>query len=139
KRYRDDLKWFATSLGDVRDLDVYLQSFETYMQTLPATKRRALGGYQLYLRREQKAARRAAAEAAASPRAAALFRDLASFVAAGPTRAALRKWGSLSTRAAIRQAVRRSVGRVRRLGKALLGRATPVELHKLRIQTKRLR
>jgi CHAD domain-containing protein len=140
KRYRSDLKWFASSLGDVRDLDVYAENFKAYVQTLPAAQRRALSGYQLYLRRERKEARRKAAEAVASSRATALLHDFAQFVAAGPSPSALRKWGSLTARDAIRQSVRRSVNRVRRLGDELLGRAPrPAELHALRIQTKRLR
>lgn len=139
KRYRDDLKWFASSLGDVRDLDVYMQSFDAYVRTLPAARRRQLAGYQLYLRRERKQARRAAAEAAASPRAAALFRDLARFVAAGPAPEELDKWAALTARDAIRQAVRASVSRVRHLGNALTVRAKAPELHALRIRTKRLR
>ena len=39
----------------------------------------------------------------------------------------------------VRQSVRRSVGRVRRLGNQLTTRARPAELHELRIKTKRLR
>jgi triphosphatase len=140
KRYRGELKWFASSLGDVRDLDVYGENFKAYVQTLPVAQRRALSGYQLYLRRERKEARRRAAEAVASPRAAALLHDLAQFAAAGPSEAALRKWASLTARDAIKQSVRRSVNRVRRLGNELAARtAKPAELHALRIKAKRLR
>jgi CHAD domain-containing protein len=139
ERFRADLKWFASSLGEVRDLDVYAENFRRYVQTVPPAQRRALSGYQLYLRRERKEARRKAAEAIASRRAAALLHDLAAFVAAGPGSPALRRWGSLTARDAMRQTIRRSVGRVRRSGNELVERARPAELHELRIRIKRLR
>jgi CHAD domain-containing protein len=138
-RYRGDLKWFATSLGDVRDLDVYSDNFKSYVQGLPPKERSGLSGYQLYLRRERADARRRAAEAVASPRAAALIADLQTFVAEGVSAGALRRWRALTVRDAMRQCVRRSVGRVRSLGNALAQRARAAELHELRIKTKRLR
>ncbi len=42
-------------------------------------------------------------------------------------------------RDAVRQGMRRGVGRVRRLGNPLMERARPAQLHDLRIKTKRLR
>jgi CHAD domain-containing protein len=138
-RYRSDLKWFATSLGDVRDLDVYTDNFKTYVQSLPQRERSGLSGYQLYLRRERAEARQCAAAAVASPRAAALIADLQTFVDKGVSAGALRRWRAFSVCDAMRQSVRRSVSRVRSLGNALLARARPAELHELRIKTKRLR
>jgi triphosphatase len=138
-RYRADLKWFATSLGDVRDLDVYADNFKSYVQSLPQKERAGLSGYQLYLRRERAQARQTAAAAVASPRAAALIADLQTFVDRGATAGAVRRWRALTVRDAMRQCIRRSVGRVRARGNALLQRARPAELHELRIKTKRLR
>ncbi len=134
-----ELRWFASSLGDVRDLDVYTESFERYLQTLPPEQRDGFRGYQMYLRRERTEARRRAADAVSSSRAAALFVDLAQFAATAPSAGSLRVWGSLSVRDAIRRGIGRSVGRVRRLGKPLTVRAQPAELHDLRIKIKRLR
>jgi CHAD domain-containing protein len=138
-RFQADLRWFASSLGDVRDLDVYTENFKAYARTLPAEQRADLRGYELYLRRERAAARQRAAAAAASPRSAALIADLERFAAAGPSPGSLRRWGSRSVRDGVRQSMRRSVARVRRLGAALTPRARPDELHELRIKTKRLR
>ena len=134
-----ELRWFASSLGDVRDLDVYTESFKTYLQTLLPEQRRGLSGYELYLRRERTEARQRATEAFASPRSAALFVDLERLIAAGPSAGALRRWRSLTVRDAARRGIRRSVARVRRLGEQLDGRARPAALHELRIKTKRLR
>jgi CHAD domain-containing protein len=98
-----------------------------------------LSGYELYLRRERAEARQRAAAAAASPRTAALLSELERFAAVGPSAGARRRWGSLAVRDAVRQSVRSSVARVRRVGNALTTRARPAELHKLRIKVKRLR
>jgi CHAD domain-containing protein len=138
-RFNMELRWFAGSLGDIRDLDVYTENFKAYVQTLPPEQRSGLSGYEMYLRRERTEARQRAAAAVASPRAAALFADIERFVAAGPSPGALRRWRSLTVGDAMRQSVRRSVGRVRRLGSSLTTRARPAELHDLRIKAKRLR
>ena len=134
-----EVRWFAGSLGDVRDLDVYGESFKAYAQTVPPALRGDLSAYELYLRRERAEARQRAAAAFASPRTAALFADLERFAAAGPTAAALRRWRSLKVREAVRRGIRRSVGRVRRLGEPLAERPVPAALHELRIKAKRLR
>jgi CHAD domain-containing protein len=138
-RFSTDLRWFASSLGDVRDLDVYSENFKTYVQGLPPSQRGGMSGYQMYLRRERTEARQRAAQAVSSQRAADLIAALDRFVAAGPSIGALRRWGSLSVRDAMRQGVRRSVARVRRLGNPLMERAQAAELHELRIKVKRLR
>jgi CHAD domain-containing protein len=138
-RFNAELRWFASSLGDIRDLDVYTENFKAYVQTLAPEQRGGLSGFEMYLRRERTEARQRAATAVASPRAAALLADIERFVAAGPSAGALRRWSSLSIGDVMRQSVRRSVGRVRRIGDGLMTRARPAELHDLRIKAKRLR
>jgi CHAD domain-containing protein len=138
-RFNAELRWFAGSLGDIRDLDVYTDNFKAYVQGVPPEQRAGLSGYEMYLRRERAEARQRAAAAVASPRAAALLADIERFVANRPSAGALRRWGSLSIGDAARQTIRSSVGRVRRIGNALRTRARPAELHGLRIKTKRLR
>jgi CHAD domain-containing protein len=138
-RFRDELRWFAKSLGDARDLDVYAESFKTYAQTLPPAQRAAFRGYELYLRRERAKARRRAAAAFASPRATALIAGLERLARAGPSAAALRRSRSFRIRDAARRSIRGSVARVRRTGRALDARSRPTALHKLRIKSKQLR
>ena len=134
-----ELRWFAGSLGDVRDLDVYTENFKAYVQALPSEQRGGLSGYEMYLRRERAEARQRATAAVASPRAAALLADVEQFVAGGPAPGASRRWASLTVGDAMRQSVRSSVGRVRRIGNGLMKRARPAQLHDLRIKSKRLR
>lgn len=138
-RFNTELRWFAGSLGDIRDLDVYTDNFKAYVQGVPPDQRAGLSGYEMYLRRERTEARQRAAAAVASPRAAALLADIERFVAGGPSAGALRRWGSLTIGDAMRQSIRRSVSRVRRIGNALTTRARAAELHELRIKSKRLR
>jgi len=138
-RFNTELRWFAGSLGDIRDLDVYTDNFKAYVQGVPPEQRGGLSGYEMYLRRERTEARQRAAAAVASPRAAALVADIERFGAGGPSVGALRRWGSLTVGDAMRQNIRRSVGRVRSIGNALTTRARPAELHGLRIKAKRLR
>ena len=75
-RFNTELRWFAGSLGDIRDLDVYTDNFKAYVQGVPAEQRGGLSGYEMYLRRERAEARQRAAAAAACPRAAALLADI---------------------------------------------------------------
>jgi CHAD domain-containing protein len=138
-RFREDLRWFASSLGDVRDLDVYTDNFKAYVSTVPPEQRGDLSGYELYLRRERADARHRATVTFGDARTTALFEDLARFVAAGPSAGALRRWGSLTVRDGIRASVRVSVGRFRRLGNSVMPRSRATQLHELRIKTKRLR
>jgi CHAD domain-containing protein len=138
-RFRADLRWFASSLGDVRDLDVYTDNFKSYCAALPPEQRSELDGYQLYLRRERAEARERAKAAVAAPRTAALFHAVAAFAGRGPSAGAVRRWRSLTVADGIRDSVRRSTARVRRLGNRIGTRARATELHELRIKTKRLR
>jgi CHAD domain-containing protein len=138
-RFRTDLRWFASSLGDVRDLDVYTDNFKQYCVALPPDQRGGLSGYELYLRRERAEARQRASAAFTDPRATALFDAATRFVARGPSPGALRRWRSLTVRDGIRASIRRSAMRVRRLGNGLGARSRPAELHDLRIKAKQLR
>jgi CHAD domain-containing protein len=118
-RLRTDLRWFARSLGDVRDLDVYTDNFRAYAQQMPPEQQQELGGYELYLRRERAEARSKLPAVFADARYAALFDATSAFLAKGPTAGAVRRWRSVSVRDGIEESVRRSIGRVRRLGNRL--------------------
>jgi CHAD domain-containing protein len=138
-RLRVDLRWFARALAEVRDLDVYTTNFHAYAQRIAADQREALDAYHLYLRRERAEARNRLTAVFASPRYTALFEDAARLIGSGPSAGALRRWRTLTVRSGVEQSLRKSLGRVRRLGKRLAVRATPRELHELRIRAKRFR
>jgi CHAD domain-containing protein len=139
RRLRAELRLFGRALAEVRDLDVYTANFHAYAQRIPAEGREALDAYELYLRRERAEARNRLTTVFASPRYAALFEQAAKVVSSGPTAGALRRWHTLSVRDGVRASLRKSLGRVRRLGARLAAEATARELHELRIRAKRLR
>jgi CHAD domain-containing protein len=138
-RWRDDLRWFARALGEVRDLDVYAENFRAYAQRVPLDQHAGLGAYELYLRRARLEARTKLATIFETPRCSRLFADAATALAQGPPAGALRRWRSLEVREGVRAAIKRSLRRVRRLGRTLTSRSRPAEFHELRIRAKRLR
>ena len=138
-RLRADLRWFARSLGDIRDLDVYTDNFRSYAQQMPPEQQQDLGAYELYLRRERADARCKCPAVFADPRYAALFDETSAFLSLGPNAGALRRWRSLSVHDGIEDSVRRSLGRVRRLGNRLTAKSKAADIHELRIRAKRLR
>lgn len=138
-RLRNDLRAFARALGEVRDLDVYMDNFRAYAKDMSPKARNELSVYELFLRRERAEARSRMAAVFASSRYQTLVEAATKLVAAGPNAGALRRWRSLSVRTGVRQSLRKSLGSVRRLGNRLVKRATPRELHMLRIRAKRLR
>jgi CHAD domain-containing protein len=136
---RDDLRTFARALGEVRDLDVYMHNFRAYAEGMSTGARDEIGAYELYLRRERADARNRMAAVFASSHYPALVDAATRLVGNGPNAGALRRWRSLSVRTGVRQSLRKSVSAVRKLGNRLVARATPRELHALRIRAKRLR
>jgi len=138
-RFRADLRWFASALGDVRDLDVYAENFKTYSQALPPARQNALGGYALYLRRERADARHKLTELFSQARFSALFDDAETFLAAGPSTGALRRWRSLSVRDGMRTDILKAAGRLRRAGNRITSRSPATQIHEVRILAKRFR
>jgi CHAD domain-containing protein len=138
-RLRSDLRTFARALGEVRDLDVYMDNFRAYAEGMSPKARSELGAYELYLRRERAEARSRMAAVFASARYSTLVEAATKLVTGGPSAGALRRWRTLSVRTSVRQNLRKSISAVRKLGSRLVSRATARELHELRIRAKRLR
>jgi CHAD domain-containing protein len=112
-RFNAELRWFAGSLGDIRDLDVYTDNFKAYVQGVPPEQQAASGYARMYLRRERCRKRGNARLRSREPARTALLADIERFGTAGPERRRLTQVGSLTVSDAMRQSVRRSVGRVR--------------------------
>jgi CHAD domain-containing protein len=81
-RLRDDLKWLADLLGEVRDTDVLLERFEDHLAALPATDAKA--GHRLLakLSDQRDQARRRLLGAMAQEKYAVLLDDLVAAAAA---------------------------------------------------------
>ena len=102
-RFRTDLRWFASSLGDVRDLDVYAESFKAYRveRCRPSSARLE--------RLRAVPAPRARGSAPAGGRVVrepahdgAVRRHRSDSPPRGPSAGALRRWRSLTVRDGVR-------------------------------------
>ncbi len=136
---RKEFSWFARTLGDVRDLDVYAENFRSYLQAIPVEQHAELGGYELHLRRARADARNNLGALFGGERYAALLDAFATFLADAPTPGARRRWRSFRVRDGIDKYLRKSTKRVRRLGANITPKSRAKKLHKLRIRAKRLR
>lgn len=134
-----ELRWFARTLGAVRDLDVQTEALREHLRTADASAAQQLGGYELALRRDRVAAHERLHELFASERYKALMAEIAELLDDAPSPAALRRWRSFTIRAGATHYLKRSRKRAVKLGRKLDCRAGSEALHKLRIRAKRLR
>jgi CHAD domain-containing protein len=133
--FRTEFRWINHSLGSVRDWDVLADSVAA-PTLLPPSVPTALREYIEEMRAN---AREALAVTLASPRCAKLLRDFVAFTGSDPPPRVLRRWGSLSIASAVTLDIKRSVKRVRKLGRSIDDDSSPEALHRLRIRAKRLR
>ena len=133
------LRWLASELGVVRDLDVQLERIEEWRAALEEQDANALGPLADLLRAQRQAARVSMAAAMDTPRLVELYRTLELLSAVGP--------GDLPRRA-LRPAVIALPRMLRRQYRAFRSRAGRIEpdpgveaelLHATRIRAKRLR
>lgn len=134
-----ELRWFARSLGGLRDLDVQAENFRTYQQTVAAEHLQALGGYELHLRRARTEAREHLNTVFNAPRCTKLMESLASLLDGAPSPGALRRWRSYRVADGLKKILRKSQRRVLKLGRKVDADTPAERLHRLRIRAKRLR
>jgi CHAD domain-containing protein len=137
--FRKDLRRLARALGEVRDLDVYAESFRTYLASVPAERLPEFGGYELHLRRAHSAARNDLGSLFATDEHTQLLASLETFVDGAPSLGALRRWQSFRIRDAAEKYLHNSRRRVLKLGRRVRDHTRPKALHRLRIRAKRLR
>src|SRR5436190_4272533 len=138
-RLAKELRWFASTLGAVRDLDVHAEALREHLQAAGPDATQELGGYELALRREGLAERDALHTLFSSDRYAALMATLAELLDGAPSPAALRRWRSFTIRAGAGRCLKRTRRQVVALGRELGSNAGAEDLHRLRIRAKRLR
>ena len=136
---RKQLRWLARSLSEVRDLDVYVESFRVYAETLPREQLPDLSGYDSHLRGARAEARSSLRALFAEQRYADLLDSFAAFLDGAPSPAAVRRWDAARIDGRFEKRVRKSAKRVQKLGRKIGRRVQAKKLHKLRIRTKRLR
>jgi CHAD domain-containing protein len=139
REFRKDLRTFARSLGDTRDLDVHADVFRTYAQTVPAESLGDLGGYELHLRRERSEARARMVEQFGDDRYDELLESFGALLEDAPSAGAARRWHSFKVSDGVDKYLKKSVKRVLKLGRKVGDEAHAKDLHRLRIRAKRLR
>jgi CHAD domain-containing protein len=135
-KLRLDLAWLGTSLGSVRDLDVYQQSLRTYANSLAGADTTALEPYHEYLGREWLRARRSLLKALSSRRYASFKKRFERFLRQNGS---LESAKDLSARIAAEKYIIRAARKLRKDGERLAPDSKDVDLHQLRILGKRLR
>jgi CHAD domain-containing protein len=138
-RLTKELRWFAQTLGAVRDLDVHTETLREHLQTAGAVASQELGGYELALRRDRVGAHEKLHALFASERYHSLMTSIAELLDGAPSPAALRRWGSFTIRAGAAHYLKPSRKRVVKLGRKLGTHSKGEDLHRLRIRAKRLR
>ena len=138
-RFKAGLAWLQQTTGPVRDLDVYLLDFDSYLASLPPRLRPHLEHLRSFLLSHYAEEQRRLADTLGSDRFADLMRDWRAFLEApvpdhpGPVNAAR------PVKAVADARIWRLVKRVRREGRAIRAESPSQDLHELRKTCKKLR
>jgi CHAD domain-containing protein/uncharacterized protein YjbK len=131
-RFNKELRWLAKNLGRARDADVTEQGARDADEARTAH-------YEHFLEQETISAYEQLVDVLRSERCAALEKELAQFIAAGPTREMREQHGGLSVRECARRSVHAALTELLAHGDAIDADSPADRLHKLRIETKRFR
>lgn len=137
-RLNQELRWFAHSLGDVRDLDVYTERLRKRAECNGGDGA-DLKAYEQEIRAACNAARRALPQLYAGARYAALIDSLARFLLDAPNAGALRRWRSFRVADGANAYLSHGIKAIVKRGDKVVTMEDPGELHALRIKAKRLR
>jgi CHAD domain-containing protein len=134
---QQELRWIATLLGGVRDLDTQLSWIASWSKKAAPEDQAALGLLSSALQRRRERSRRRMLEALESRRYARLVARLTEILRQGPPRRS--PAARASSLAVFPGLIERRHARVRKAGKGLGPRSAPELFHRLRIRCKRLR
>jgi CHAD domain-containing protein len=137
QRLRDELKWVAGVLGDVRDLDVQLDQLREWERDMPAEDREALARLLARLDERRRDARARLLQQLDSRRYERLVTGATDLLRRGPLRRS--PASRIPVSIAAPDLVRRRRRPVRKRGRHVHPDSPPEELHALRIRCKRLR
>jgi CHAD domain-containing protein len=131
---RREIKWLASTIGAVRDLDVLGQLVTARAPQLDPDVRSALGPLAVYIHDRRAAAHEALVTALDSPRCRRLLDRLASFAESMPPRRSPEPLGHVAP-SLLRPLLRAVLSAGRSIGE----NTQPEALHRLRVRAKRLR
>ena len=136
-RFRDEFKWIAGALGEVRDLDVQLEQLDGWISSASPGDREPLEALYVVLHERRKKARRSMLRRLNSRRYARLVESFGAFLERGPSRRAQASRQPIL--AAAPGLVRKPYRKLRKLGDPLTEESSGEEYHELRKKSKRLR
>jgi len=137
QRLRDELKWVAGELGELRDLDVQLDQFREWRRDMPDDDRGALAPLVQRLEERHAGARARVLADLDSRRYERVVAGMNDLLRRGPLRRS--PVSRTPVLVAAPDILRRRRRRVRKQGDSLDPSSPPEDFHKLRIRTKRLR
>lgn len=136
-RFGDELKWVASFLGDVRDLDVQLEQLEVWSSDASPEDRDSLGELRLVLERGRETARRTMLRSFDSRRYSRFTESYPAFLLCGPSRR------SVGARVPVLRSgpatIRKAYRKFRKLGDGITKSSPDAGYHELRKRGKRLR
>jgi CHAD domain-containing protein len=134
-----ELKWIAAVLGDVRDLDVYLDQFPRVKSQLPAQDAGNLAIYEQHLIDQRRIARKQLIECLTDRRYAQLKDSFLRLLRNGACQSACKSEPPQSIRRAAKRSIGKQYKKLLRDGRAIHDQSPDGELHALRIDCKRMR
>lgn len=137
QRFRDQLGWVASALGEVRDLDVQLERMHEWRANFPSERAAALESVEEVLNTRRKAARKRMLTVLDSRRYERLCLSFAGALKAGPPKSF--SPGRVPVLAIAPDMVERRYKRVRKQGDLIVKSSLPDAYHLLRIDAKKLR
>jgi len=133
---REELRWLAGALGEVRDLDVHLEQIRAWRDSADPREQAAIETLAHLLEQDRLAARRRMLDALDSARYERLKISLIALSAPGR---ALPRPAHKPAAQALPALIQRRYRRMRRLANGLNDESLPPDFHAVRIQCKRLR
>lgn len=136
QRFRNEFKWIAGALGEVRDLDVQLEQLDGWISSASSGDRELLEALRAVFQERRKKTRKSMLRRLNSRRYARLVESFGAFLERGPSR---RAQASRRPILAAPDLVRKPYRKVRKLGDPLDEESSGEEYHELRKKGKRLR
>ncbi|MCD6052853.1 MAG: hypothetical protein K0Q96_45 [Rubrobacteraceae bacterium] len=137
QRFRNEFKWIAGALGEVRDLDVQLARLDSWISSASSGDKEPLESLRAVFQERRKKARRLMLRRLDSRRYARLVESFGAFLERGPSRRAQASRRPIL--AAAPDLVRKPYRKMRKLGDPLTEESSGEEYHELRKKGKRLR
>jgi CHAD domain-containing protein len=139
RRFREEFKWLGDVTGPVRDLDVHLLELPECRSWLPESQRGVVDRAEQLLAQRKRESHALLVAELSSARHVRLFRDWSRFLNRGWGPAEKRPAALLPAADVASPAIRRAFERLTEHGANLDEHSPPQQLHRLRIDGKRLR